>query len=680
MKSNRVRTAGIVLAVALGLALLFYLGGLICQIHLNYVQWMSDGGITGKTAMAPIRTGILDCWASGLSFTGLKYDLLIIVLAASVYAFFRLQDRFGSKDQDARNFSRSKRGTYGTAGWMSDKEMRAILEVASPSKARGIILGQNEHGSVICLPESTRLNKHIAVFGASGTMKSRGVIRPALFQCIRRGESVVVSDPKSEMYADTVELFRKNGYAVRVYNLLKPELSDSWNCMFDLGGDTLMAQVLTDVIISNTRGGEKGDHFWDNGESNLLKSLILYVDLDASRTPEERNLPAVYQMLTQNSEKQLTALFDRLPMSHPAKAPYSLFSQGSDTVRAGIILGLGTRLQVLQSEAVRQITRRSDIDLTEPGKTKCIYYIILDDQNSSLEFLSSLFFAFLFIKLVRYADSMPDQRCKVPVNIILDEMNNIGIIPDFGRRLSTVRSRALQILMACQSLPQLQNRYPNNLWAELVGNADTQLMLGCTDDVSAEYFSSRSGDMTVEVNSTMTTRQSIAVAQVIPQYRYSEGLGRRRLLTPDEVLRLPNDELLIIIRGQKVLRARKFDYTGHPYAKDCVKASILDYKSSHSPPLEPEIIPERAASKEEKPAKAEEQHTTAPHTAKPPAPTKKEDVPKPAGEKPRQAASESPAAPPAPAEPAQQQTPPAQPKPARRAKTLYESSRPPADF
>lgn len=336
---------------------------------------------------------------------------------------------------------------------------------------------------------------------------------------------------------------------------------------------------------------------------------------------------------------------------------------------------------MLQSEAVRQITRRSDIDLTEPGKTKCIYYIILDDQNSSLEFLSSLFFAFLFIKLVRYADSMPDQRCKVPVNIILDEMNNIGIIPDFGRRLSTVRSRALQILMACQSLPQLQNRYPNNLWAELVGNADTQLMLGCTDDVSAEYFSSRSGDMTVEVNSTMTTRQSIAVAQIIPQYRYSEGLGRRRLLTPDEVLRLPNDELLIIIRGQKVLRARKFDYTGHPYAKDCVKASILDYKSSHSPPLEPEIIPERAASKEEKPAKAEEQHTAALHTAKPPAPpAKKEDVPKPAGEKPRQAASESPAAPPAPAEPAQQQTPPAQPKPARRPKTLYESSRPPADF
>lgn len=676
MKSNWTRIVGIVLAAALGLALLFYLGGLICQVHQNYVQWMSGGGMAGEMTMAPIRTGILDCWANGLTLTGLMYDLLVIVVAAGIYVFLRLQDRFSSRDRDPRNFSRSKRGTYGTAGWMGDQEMRAILEVASPGKAKGIILGQNEHGSVICLPEDTRLNKHIAVFGASGTMKSRGVIRPALFQCIRRGESAVVADPKSEMYADTVELFRKHGYTVRVYNLLKPELSDSWNCMFDLGGDTLMAQVLTDVIISNTRGGEKGDHFWDNGESNLLKSLILYVDLDASRKPEERNLPAVYQMLTQNSEKQLTALFDRLPMSHPAKAPYSLFSQGSDTVRAGIILGLGTRLQVLQSEAVRQITRHSDIDLTEPGKSKCVYYIILDDQNSSLEFLSSLFFAFLFIKLVRYADSTPDQRCKVPVNIILDEMNNIGIIPDFGRRLSTVRSRALQILMACQSLPQLQNRYPNNLWAELVGNADTQLMLGCTDDVSAEYFSSRSGDMTVEVNSTMTTRQSIAMAQVIPQYRYSEGLGRRRLLTPDEVLRLPNNELLIIIRGQKVLRARKFDYTGHPFAKDCVKASILDYKSNHSPPPEPEIVQAEPAAAEETQSKANPQKSDDPGAATPPAQdTQKKGTPKSDDAQHQPAPPEEASAPPAP--PQDQKTPK---KPARRPKTLYESSRPPMDF
>ena len=120
-------------------------------------------------------------------------------------------------------------------------------------------------------------------------------------------------------------------------------------------------------------------------------------------------------------------------------------------------------------------------------------------------------------------------------------------------------------------------------------------MLGCTDDVSAEYFSARSGDISVEVNSTMTVRRTIAVAQVIPQYRHTEGQGKRRLLTPDEVLRLPNSELLCIIRGCNVLKLRKFDYTHHPMAKQIRKTSIYDYDPhpslSYSPPASPKPSP-----------------------------------------------------------------------------------------
>ena len=62
--------------------------------------------------------------------------------------------------------------------------------------------------------------------------------------------------------------------------------------MFNLNGDTLMAQILTDIIIANTKGDNKGDHFWDNGEANLLKALILYVDQDTSRPSSETSLPS----------------------------------------------------------------------------------------------------------------------------------------------------------------------------------------------------------------------------------------------------------------------------------------------------------------------------------------------------------------------------------------------------
>ena len=394
---------------------------------------------------------------------------------------------------------------------------------------------------------------------------------------------MVVTDTKGELYGDTAELYRKNGYDVKVFNLVSPTHGDSWNCMSDLHGDTLMAHVLTNVIIGNTSSG-KGDHFWDNGEANLLKALVLYVDQDQHRDTAAKHLPAVYQMLTRYDERQLNSMFGKLPMDHPARAPYNLFSQSSDTVRAGIVLGLGTRLQVLQNLAVQQITSQSDIDLTAPGKRKCAYFIILSDQDASMAFLSSLFFSFLFIKLTRYADATPDGRCAVPVNLIFDEFNNVGRIggapdgSDFTRALSTIRSRDIRVMLAVQSLGQLQNRYGNNLWAEIIGNCDIQLMLGCTDDVSAEYFSARSGDISVEVDSTMTVRRTIAVAQIIPQYRQTQGQGKRRLLTPDEVLRLPNDELLCIVRGCNILKLRKFDYTRHPMAREIRRVSVYDYE------------------------------------------------------------------------------------------------------
>ena len=584
---SKKRAMGIAIIVILGLAALMYLSGLLGQLLANYSIWLESGGISGESSMPPVNWSLIKCLQQSFTPDGFKAMLIILAAGGGIFAYIKLHDKFDGKEYDPRGFVKSKTGAYGTASWMTEKEMKDVLEIASPSKAEGIILGEYK-GNVICLPKDTKLNRHIAIFGASGTMKSRAIIRNALFQAIKRNESVVITDPKGELYSDTAEMFRSEGYEVKVFNLVHPEHSDSWNCMSDLHGDTLLAQDLTNVIIGNTSSG-KGDHFWDNGEANLLKALVLYVDFDNTRSPEMKNLPAVYQLLTQYSERQLTAMFEKLPMDHPARAPYNLFAQASDTVRSGIIIGLGTRLQVLQNKSVAAITSRSDIDLTSPGRHKCAYFIILSDQNTTMAFLSSLFFSFLFTKLTRYADSLPEQRCEVPVNMILDEFNNIGKIgsaadgSDFARTLSVIRSRDIKVMMAVQSLGQLQNRYPNNLWLEILGNADLQLMLGCSDSETASFYSERAGDMSIQINTTMTVRQTMAVAQVIPQYRHTEGQGRRKLLTPDEVLRLPNEELLCVIRGQNVLKLNKFDFTKHPMSKKIRRVSIMDYNPSAFP-------------------------------------------------------------------------------------------------
>ena len=99
---------------------------------------------------------------------------------------------------------------------------------------------------------------------------------------------------------------------------------------------------------------------------NLLKALVLYVD--QSYAEQNRNIGEVYRLLTLSGESDLDSLFENLPPTHPAKAPYSLYKQASDTVRSGVIIGLGSRLQVFQSELIKKITTRDEIDLELPGQ------------------------------------------------------------------------------------------------------------------------------------------------------------------------------------------------------------------------------------------------------------------------------------------------------------------------
>ena len=106
--------------------------------------------------------------------------------------------------------------------------------------------------------------------------------------------------------------------------------------------------------------------------------------------------------------------------------------------------------------------------------------------------------SFVFIKLVRYADKYGDSgRLPVPVHILADELANGGVILDLTKKISTIRSRALSISVMFQNLPQMQNRYPDNQWQEIIGNCDTQLFLGCTDELTARFISDRSGEVSI---------------------------------------------------------------------------------------------------------------------------------------------------------------------------------------
>ena len=553
------------MAAPIAILAILYAGGYIGQFLTNFTEWQNAGGSPGDGSTPQMPSpGFFHCLGAAFHFPngliGIGICVLLLVILLVMVMRMGYSDT-GEYDED-RNFTYSSKGTYGTSGWMSRKEMAGVLDIVSDVKHhRGVILGMLD-GKAVCVPQDTRLNSNLAVYGASGSKKTRAFCMNRILQGAARKESLIICDPKSELYEKASSYLRSQDYVVKIFNLVSPENSDSWSCLAEVEGQELMAQLFVDVIIKNTSGG-KGDHFWDSAEMNLLKALVLYVD--QSYPPETKNMGQVYQLLTLQSEKELNSLFDVLPNTHPAKAPYTLFKQSSDTVRSGVIIGLGSRLQVFQSELIKKITARDEIDLELPGQKPCAYFLVTSDQDSTFDFLASLFLSFAFIKLVRSADkNCEGGRLPVPVHVLGEELTACGTIPDLSRRLSVIRSRNISMSCVFQNLAGLQNRYPNNLWQEIIGNCDIQLFLGCTDPLTAEFVSSRTGLASVAVSSQSKELGSWRISNYTPEFRETSSVGKRPVMTPDEVLRLPIDEALIIVRGKKALRVDKYDYSKHP--------------------------------------------------------------------------------------------------------------------
>lgn len=441
----------------------------------------------------------------------------------------------------------------------SIKAVKKVLDFKAIDKTTGTILGE-KNGLVISLPEESPVNKNVAIFGAPGTGKSRGFSINHIIQCALRGESIIAADPKGELFHKTASYLRTKGFKVHVFDLVDPEYSDSWACLLEIISSSKeterMVKTFCNAIIMNTGGKANGD-FWDNAELNLLKALSLYVVLDENRSEAQRNIGTVYQMLVDNDETSLDALFDRLPKSHPAIQPYEIFKKAG-RIAGNIMVGLGNRLSVLQNDKIKKITSSPEIDLEQPVKEKTAIFVRLSDFEPKLDFLSSLFFSFLFIRCVRYADT--HGKCDVPVNFILDEFSCIGEIPNFVDTLSQIRSKGLSVSIIFQNISQLQNRYPNGLWEELLRCCDVQLFLGCIDDTTAKYISELSKGMAIDGK----------------QYREITRTDNK-YLTPDDIIRFPSDECHIMIRGENIYRANKFDYSNHPEAKKFKLESIRNH-------------------------------------------------------------------------------------------------------
>ena len=212
-------------------------------------------------------------------------------------------------------------------------------------------------------------------------MKSRSFVIPNILNLIKNEESMFLTDPKGELLAKTYDVLIENGYEVKSFNINNIPCSDRWNVLKEIKNEQT-ASIFAKSIIDNTKAaGEKGDPFWDNHYINFLKAIALYVRFNE---PEERQtMTTVYDYITypggfEGLNKVIGDAIAKDPL-HPTAQSWIAFSTaaGNEKVSAGVMSGLAIKLDTLQIPQFRDLLSGDDIDLCNPAKKKCAYFVVL---------------------------------------------------------------------------------------------------------------------------------------------------------------------------------------------------------------------------------------------------------------------------------------------------------------
>ena len=409
-----------------------------------------------------------------------------------------------------------------------------------------------------------RRNLNVLVCGGSGAGKTRFYCKPNLMQC---NTSFVCLDPKGEQVRDVGYLLEKEGYEVKVLDLLNMNKSHCYNPFVYLESDNDVQKLVTNLFKATTpKGSSSNDPFWDTAASMLLLALIFYLKYEAPE--EEQNFPMVMEMLRAGDVKEdeegylspLDILFNRLEARNPehiAVKYYRDYHSGSAKTLKSIQITLTSRLEKFNLESLAKLTMTDELDLRSIGEKKTALFALIPDNDTSFNFLVSILYTQLFQQLFYVADHKYGGSLPIPVHFVMDEFANVSLPDDFDKILSVMRSRGVSVSIILQNLAQLKALFEKQ-WESIVGNCDEFLYLGGNEQSTHKYVSELLGKETIDTNTYGKSKGRSG------SYSTNYQMAGRELLTPDEVRLLDNRYAILFIRGERAIMDFKYDILKHP--------------------------------------------------------------------------------------------------------------------
>ena len=460
-----------------------------------------------------------------------------------------------------------KKEEYGSAKWGNTKQVNK--KYADPKYFENKLLSQNVRIGLD--GKKHRRNLNTIVIGGSGAGKTRFYGKPNIMQC---NTSFVTLDPKGEILRDTGYLLEKEGYVIKVMDLINMNKSHCYNPFEYIHDDKDVLKLITNLIRNTTpKGSQTNDPFWEKSETALLEGLCLFLLHEAPK--EEQNFTMVMEMIAAADVREddeyyispLDRLFNDLQREKPnslAVKQYNIYKQAAGKTAKSILISVGVRLAAFNLESIASITSTDELELEKVGERKTAIFAVIPDNDSTFNFLVGMLYTQLFQTLYYQADIVHGGELPVPVHFLMDEFANVALPDEFDKLLSTMRSRQIFVSIIIQNLAQIKALY-KDAWESIVGNCDELYYLGGNEQSTHKFISEYLGKETLDTN---TYGKSSGKSG---SYSTNYQQVGRELLTADEVRLLDNDYALLFIRGERPIFDKKYDILKHPnveYTKD----------------------------------------------------------------------------------------------------------------
>lgn len=399
-------------------------------------------------------------------------------------------------------------------------------------------------------------NVHSLIVGATRSGKSRCVVLQTIGNLALAGESMIISDPKSELYHYTSKYLKKQGYKIITIDFKNPMKSTRYNFLQPVidavnRKDYRMAEELSWDITNSLVGEDNGkmEKIWRDGEMAVIAGAIMSVVFDNKDNPEYQNLTNVFMFIsemckTKGNSMPINRYIENLSPEHPANKIFGIARIAPEKTRGSFFTSALTTLRLFTSKSTYTMTCKSDFDLTDAGKEKVATFIILPDEKTTYYSIASLFVYQNYVALVNMADENGGEL-KNRVNYILDEFGNFATIPAFSNMLTVAGGRKIRFNMFLQSFSQLDNKYGKEVAENIRDNCQTWLYLRTASMETATVISKKLGNYTT---SSYSRSNSYSKYQNGSNSE-SMNLISRPLLTEDEIMRIERPYILLLQTG-----------------------------------------------------------------------------------------------------------------------------------